>query len=139
MNSWYTILKKKTKQNTHTKNNDKGVCGWGGGSHVDYKKWLCLPVEFKKVPCRPVDFKKVPCRPVNFKKVPCRMSLGPKKVVKSISGVYTHINSIITFHRSQLYSSGTPFLDTVSATYQVWWILIPLELVTLLHFGSSRF
>ena len=60
-------------------------------SHVDYKKWLCRPVEFEKRPCHPVGFKKWPCHPVKFKKRPCCMSLSPKngRVAVSILRVNT--------------------------------------------------
>ena len=38
-------------------------------SHVEYKKWLC----------RPVDLKKTSCRPADVRKASCRISLRPKK------------------------------------------------------------
>ena len=28
-------------------------------SRVDYKKWLCRPIEFKKASCRPVESRNV--------------------------------------------------------------------------------
>ena len=58
-------------------------------SRVEYKKWLCRPVEFKKTSSHHVD----------FKKVPCRMSLKPKKgcFTMSILGVCTHNKRLISF------------------------------------------